>query len=198
MGRRYDFQKLYEEYKRTNNFGPLDEGLREYLIAFLTSRFPQSKQYLKQEVISDTITICWEKMDDYDPKKSQFNTWATIIAFRLMLAYLRVQKVRRNLHSNFSDLPIFSKTGTDITPENYNGKYLDLTYDDSELPIEKTIDFEGEISKLPDETREIVWDKYIEKIPYIDMEKKYGINKNTLKTRVRKGVKQLREAYVKD
>jgi len=186
-----DKAMLFLKERDERVFNSIYKDLQVYLRRFLYKKFPNSTKEDKMFAIDDTIIAVWKNFGDYDESKSSFKTWTTTIAFRMMLARLRVS-LRNKRVISFSSLT----HGSDgLTEANNTIQNLILEQKEEEVPIYKLKDFEDEIGQLSPIYREVLWDKYILKKSYKEMEEETGTTKNTLKTRARQGLMKIAKNY---
>ena len=181
---KYDLQKMalaFHKSRTAEDYTKLYWPTREYFAKFLNKNWIRVPDEIKEECIDNSLTAIWEKMHQYDEKKAIYRSWATQILVNSIRGTMRVQRHRFKPESYFRDDWFVKKAEAGVDPSLQPHE----DYHDPAVYAE----LEPFILKLPDEVRDITWDKYITKLSYIQMAEKYNMHKSTLKTRVRKGVK---------
>ena len=81
-----------------------------------------------------------------------------------------------------------------IQTERISPSHLDIAFHEAERLDERTVQLVREaLNKLPQRMREIVYSVVCENYSYAETAERFGISINTVKTSLRKGMKQLRD-----
>lgn len=177
--------KFYEE-RSEESFSQLYEPFKNYFIRVIKTKWPVNSEYTIEESIQETFMAIWEKIDQFDPKKSRFSSWATTI-LKNNLLFCSNHKKRTNKiigYRYFPEISIeyFERSGS-TQNEAFSSEDKPKDMDDLEEAI---LSLEDPVIKKP------IWDKYILRKSYNQMQEETGIPKNTLKTRVRRAVQTIR------
>ena len=130
---------------------------------------------ISKDVLQDTFIKVWEKSESYDPKKAKLFTWIYQIARNKAIdAYRKISKSNTD-EIHFAD-SIVSKVESDT--HLYN----------SEL--------NSKIKKLDNKYQEVLKGIYFQGMTHVEMSDQSGIPIGTIKSRLRIGLRKLREMYI--
>ena len=131
----------------------------------------------KEECISDIYLTVWKKIDQYDPNKSNFTTWLTVIAKNTALNYTRkTNKIRSN--EGELDENLVSKEG--------NPEAELIKKEDSEL-LKKAINSLSKSDKV------LFYRKYYYSQPISQIASETGITERAVEGRLYRIKKKLRK-----
>ncbi|MBE6747489.1 MAG: sigma-70 family RNA polymerase sigma factor [Ruminococcaceae bacterium] len=131
----------------------------------------------KEECISDIYLTVWKKIDQYDPNKSNFTTWLTVIAKNTALNYTRkTNKIRSN--EGELDENLVSKEG--------NPEAELINKENSEL-LKKAIDSLSKSDKV------LFYRKYYYSQPISQIASETGITERAVEGRLYRIKKKLRK-----
>lgn len=163
-----------------------------------------------EEILTETFMSAYNNIGQFK-EEYKFTTW--IYAIAKIEAYKLINKeLNKNKEMTFSELMLNFESdtdGDDLTSrflENVRDEYynVSISYDEIDDSDSKKYDDILEhkykialecIEELPDKYKTIIKDKYILDIQQKDLEKIYGINLNTIKTRDRKAKSDLNVLY---
>ena len=176
--------------KNNENFSNLIKRLKPGLFSFVYN-FVKDKD-LANDVVSQTIILMWQKIDQYNHKYN-FSTWVYAIAKNESLGAIR-QKNKvlsydkyMNNHSRLLQLynPVFNMNTEVIGPV---GKELTRKLFDASLAV---------INELKEPYRTVMLEREIKQKQLNDIANDLGWNLSTVKTRLRKGRKDVAEVLYK-
>lgn len=130
---------------------------------------------ISEEVLQDVFLKIWEKIEQYDSSKGRFFTWMLNIARNAALDKLRSSEIKRSIKSE------------DIT--NYVSK------EDQSWHSYQTIDGIGlkeVLEKVPENEKLVLEYIYFNGYTQSEASKELNIPLGTVKTRLRNGLKQIR------
>jgi RNA polymerase sigma-70 factor (ECF subfamily) len=176
--------------KNNENFSNLIKRLKPGLFSFVYN-FVKDKD-LANDVVSQTIILMWQKIDQYNHKYN-FSTWVYAIAKNESLGAIR-QKNKvlsydkyMNNHSRLLQLynPVFNMNTEVIGPV---GEELTRKLFDASLAV---------INELKEPYRTVMLEREIKQKQLNDIANDLGWNLSTVKTRLRKGRKDVAEVLYK-
>lgn len=130
---------------------------------------------LYEECMNDCLLAIWNNIGDYDPERNSFKNWVGGIA-----RYKSIDYVRKHLR----DL------------ENKNIEDMIIPVEDDSLKAVLTRELEEEMEKilssLPEETREIFKQLYVEGKDFKELAEATGFSKPVLYNRISRGKKKIR------
>jgi RNA polymerase sigma-70 factor (ECF subfamily) len=182
-----DFKSLYDRLK---------PGLLQHVYNILKN------QPAAEDIIADAFVKMWAKIDQYNPHWN-FSTWAYKIAQNEAMQWIRKNGNVYSLESVGGDQVADRIVMTDALAED-NGIelttnpdwYFDETEDKTVLLYNKVID---EIESLPELYREIMKDRELNGMKYEDISEKYGLELNTVKTRIKRAREKIcKTALIED
>lgn len=169
-----DFKALYDRIK---------PGLMQHVYNILKN------QPAAEDVIADAFVKMWSKIDQYNMHWN-FSTWAYKIAQNEAMQWIRKNGNVYSLETvggdNVADMIILSDglaedNGIELTTNP--DWYFDETEDKTVVLYNKVMD---EIEALPELYREIMKDRELNGMKYEDISEKYGLELNTVKTRIKR------------
>lgn len=131
-----------------------------------------------EDVVQETFIRIYLNLHRFDEKKS-FTTWMFEICKNVCYDILRREKVRKKLS--------LDAVNPELTDHN---SFLDILPDREKLPIDQVIDKETSdqvhtiINHLPDQYKELVYQRYILEMSLEEMSEQDSIPINTVKTRL--------------
>lgn len=173
----------------------LIDVLRLYFLRILVKRYPFATEGNRNEAINDAIYSIWERIDQYNENLASFKTWATAIVINSYIRIVRDNANHRKRLTNFSENDSSSIHNEDAGCQAYLTNIILNAGPEEEIEGYKCVDLEGLIQNLSPVYQDIVWDKHVNHLSYKKLNKKYGLNINTLKTRVRIGTNKIKELY---
>ncbi len=144
----------------------------------------------KNDIVTDTLTRLWTKIDQYDPQY-QITTWLYRIAFNESLGWIRQRNKKRSIDalrdSGIEVSRYYARTSArDLLVEAEFKSEQDWLDEDTELMSR----YEAalvEITKLKPIYREILEDRLLNNMKYQDIAEKYNLPLQTVKNRIRRG-----------
>ena len=144
----------------------------------------------KNDIVTDTLTRLWTKIDQYDPQY-QITTWLYRIAFNESLGWIRQRNKKRSIDalrdSGIEVSRYYARTSAkDLLVEAEFKSEQDWLDEDNEIMSR----YEAaliEITKLKPIYREILEDRLLNNMKYQDIAEKYNLPLQTVKNRIRRG-----------
>ena len=144
----------------------------------------------KNDIVTDTLTRLWTKIDQYDPQY-QITTWLYRIAFNESLGWIRQRNKKRSIDalrdSGIEVSRYYARTSAkDLLVEAEFKSEQDWLDEDNEMMSR----YEAaliEITKLKPIYREILEDRLLNNMKYQDIADKYNLPLQTVKNRIRRG-----------
>ena len=144
----------------------------------------------KNDIVTDTLTRLWTKIDQYDPQY-QITTWLYRIAFNESLGWIRHRNKKRSIDalrdSGIEVSRYYARTSArDLLVEAEFKSEQDWLDEDNEIMSR----YEAaliEITKLKPIYREILEDRLLNNMKYQDIAEKYNLPLQTVKNRIRRG-----------
>ena len=176
--------------KNNKTFSDLINRLRPGLLSFAYKYVKDSD--LAKEVVSQTFIVIWEKIDQYNPKFN-FSTWVYAIAKNESLGIIRTRNKNLSFdrymhnHSRLIQMynPVFTMNTEVMGP---SGEELTQKLFDASLSA---------INELDEPYRSVMVEREINQKQLNDIADDLGMNLSTVKTRLRKGRKDVAEILYK-
>lgn len=130
---------------------------------------------IAEEALQDVFLKIWNKIDQYDPHKGRLFTWMINIARNMAIDKLRSKEAKRNQVSDTID---------DI--------FLTVSEANHEIPNSDLIGLKDLLSYLDEKDSFIISMLYFQGHSQSELAKDFDIPLGTVKTRTRRGLKQLR------
>lgn len=188
-----DLGMKFKETRSERAFNELYHRIRPGLFHYVNNMLNHTED--TDHVVSAVMASVYDKIDQYDPKW-HISTWIYRIAYTHACGKLRQRKA--------------SKT----TPMSYfqsgeNKNYIDkIEFDSIEnhtdhlIIKEEEAEYNQEIQKvrttienLPDEYRDVIYEKFFNDLSYEEIHQKLDIPLHTVKNRVARGKKMFKELY---
>ena len=133
-----------------------------------------------EDVLQDVFVQIWNQAGRYDRRRSSVSTWLVLITRSRSIDRLRTrQVVDRTAQSAYEEDPKL-----DTSPEGM-GNVLDR---------ERRLRLREELSKLPDEQRQIIELSFFKGMTQTEISSRTGVPLGTVKTRTLLAMKKLRKA----
>lgn len=177
--------------------------LKRFISGYLKS--PQFSQDDIDDCVSNSMTKIYLNIHQYNSYWN-FSTWTYTIAKNEALKKIDRQKKLKessmaslNRWGYSNDSSIGEWDSSKILKECiddyvYNPNYDDIDYDHSENVAKLIL---AEIQNLDKKYKDIIWDREVNDMSYLDLAKKYDLNLNTLKVYIHKGRKILQKRLKK-
>jgi RNA polymerase sigma factor (sigma-70 family) len=204
----FKYSSCRKEYERA--FKALYNALEPVMLRYLYS-FTKNNDDSK-EVFVLAMTKVSQNISMYDEVKNAFSTWVyTVVKYEAMqyverarrtndVCYLDIVYTIDDVKERDDDSDIYSKLlstnkdrlAIEVDFENFifsnKNEYDDITNKKYEIALQC-------INDLPEKYRNLIIDKYVNNIKQTELEERYDMNLNTIKTRSRKAVDLLNELY---
>jgi RNA polymerase sigma-70 factor (ECF subfamily) len=191
-------QKLADEFIETRServFSALYERLKPGIINHCNLILKEKD--LAEDAFVNTISKVWTKIDQYDKARGNFSTWCYNIARNeslliiktnskytrsddMTLEYVSANNEEKNPSYNIEDDPLWAFA--------YEKEDIDAVY-------ERAVD---EIRSLSPLYKDIMIDREINGMKYEDIAEKYGINRKSVATRIRRARGKIKEALTSE
>lgn len=175
---------LANEYKKTKNEKVFEEL---YRLSHKAIRSVLSKYIGKNDIddiVNETYMLVHKHIDLYNDKWS-FYTWIKKISYNVYLDFLK----KKRKYVNLSELPEYFDVsdGTDLDSFIIKKEIKNIISNLDKIILKLN---------LKDEDKNILYDRYICKMKYKDLAKKYNLNLNTLKSKIRNGRLKLKKYII--
>jgi RNA polymerase sigma factor (sigma-70 family) len=210
-GKNKNLQELGESFYNNKTEGSFNElyyvlepRLRRFISGYLKQ--PRFMQDDIDDCVSNAMTKIYFNIDQYNSYWN-FSTWSYTIAKNE--AFKKIGKANKLKETPMLMLdrwvaqgeqrPIGEWDVTKILKECiddyiHNPNYDDIDFNHSESMTNSILE---EIQKLDPKYKNIIWDREVNDMSYIDLAKKYNLNLNTLKVYIHKGRKLLQKRLKK-
>jgi RNA polymerase sigma-70 factor (ECF subfamily) len=140
-----------------------------------------------EDVVTDAFVKIWSKIDMYDARWC-FSTWCYKIVYNETMQYIRKQRKTAGYmsYSLSQGEPGFIDLLLQEAEKSMGSAPADFSeFDTRELTVEEVYDkVMVAIEQLPEHYRDIIIDQGLTGMKYADIAKKYGLEINTVKTRI--------------
>lgn len=198
------FYNLRTEESFADVYYVLSPRLRRFITGYLKT--PQFTQDDIDDCVSNSMTKIYMNIHQYNSYWN-FSTWSyTIAKNEALKSIAKAKKLREtpmmmlDRWSSVSDSKSMgewdvSKILKECVDEYiYNPNYDSIDFDHSENLTRMILD---EIKNMDPKYKEILWDREVNEMSYLDLAKKYDLNLNTLKVYIHKGRKILQKRLKK-
>lgn len=187
-------QKFYEtrsEKVFTDLYHRIRPGLYNYVYQILKD------SDLTNHVVSAVMTTVYNKIDTYDPKW-HISTWIYRIAYTAACMEIRYKKAARTTPMSFFENSENKNWVSQIEFESIDG-YKDILVMAEEEAEEKSnnVRLRKIVSELPEEYRHVIFEKFFNDLKYDEIAEKLEIPLHTVKNRISRGKKLIKEIYEK-
>ena len=152
---------------------------------------------LTNHVVSAVMTTVYNKIDTYDPKW-HISTWIYRIAYTAACMEIRYKKAARTTPMSFFENSENKNWVSQIEFESIDG-YKDILIAAEEEAEEKSnnVRLRKIVSELPEEYRHVIFEKFFNDLKYDEIAEKLEIPLHTVKNRISRGKKLIKEIYEK-
>lgn len=183
----------YKKHKRESDFSIIYQKYYNEILYVVTKIVIKTE--IAEEVVNDVFLKIRENIDKYDEKYS-FKTWLYTIAINEAKTIFNKEKKKKTTSCDFSSVEI---GGEDILAEARKAYFDHVTsnqeYDgEIDLKYQKIVDI---IYNLNEKHKNILIDREINRMTMEDLAKKYKININTVKSRLKDGRNKVAKEYLK-
>lgn len=194
MSKLKGIQKLADEFIETKServFAALYDRLKPGIINHCNLILKERE--LAEDAFVNTISKVWTKIDQYDKARGNFSTWCYNIARNESL--LIIKNNSRYYRSDDSQLEFVSAENESKNP-SYNIEDDPLwafayEKEDIDAVYERAVE---EIQSLPPLYKDIMVDREINGMKYEDIANKYGLNRKSVATRIRRARSKIKDA----
>jgi RNA polymerase sigma-70 factor (ECF subfamily) len=187
-------QKFYETRSEkifTDLYYRIRPGLYNYVYQILKDTD------LTNHVVSAVMTTVYNKIDTYDPKW-HISTWIYRIAYTAACMEIRYKKAARTTPMSYFENSENKNWVSQIEFESIDG-YKDILIAAEEEAEEKSNNtrLRNIVSELPEEYRHVIFEKFFNDLKYDEIAEKLEIPLHTVKNRISRGKKLIKEIYEK-
>jgi RNA polymerase sigma-70 factor (ECF subfamily) len=186
----------FKETKSEKAFNDLYKRIRPGLFHYINNILKSSEH--SDHVVSIVMSVVYDKIDTYDTKW-HISTWIYRIAYNAacheLRCYSKLKTTPMSYYENSENKNWTSKIEYDAI-ENYADHLVQREEDEEtnqELQKVRRV-----ISKMPEEYRDVINEKFYNELSYEDIHKKLGIPIHTVKNRVARGKRIFKEIYEKE
>jgi RNA polymerase sigma-70 factor (ECF subfamily) len=143
------------------------------------------------------MTTVYNKIDTYDPKW-HISTWIYRIAYTAACMEIRYKKAARTTPMSYFENSENKNWVSQIEFESIDG-YKDILIAAEEEAEEKSNNtrLRNIVSELPEEYRHVIFEKFFNDLKYDEIAEKLEIPLHTVKNRISRGKKLIKEIYEK-
>lgn len=179
-------------------YNRLFPGLRKFISSKLTNDNIYNKHDVINDIISATFYNVLNKIHQYNYEYN-FSTWVYAIAQNETYAFL--ESIKHNVKHGMNDiykLDDFLTLNKRIDIDEFDMKYDIIEFQENEDGINDLINKTKDcIQELQPIYKDIIEDREINSMKYVDIQKKYKIPINTVKSRIKLGKNILRDKMKK-
>lgn len=185
----FKFKETRSEKVFTELYNRIRPGLYNYIFQVVKNHDDT------ENLISYVMSTVYNKIDTYDPKW-HISTWIYRIAYTSACMELRYRKGRKITH--MSDLEssenknLVSKIEFDSIEDHTD--HL-IAREEKEEHDENMLQLRNLVSKLPDEYRVVIEEKFFNDLKYEEIAQKLDIPLHTVKNRISRGKRLIKEKY---
>ena len=160
-------------------FTALWDAYIDSLKAYIVSAMHVRDDFLVDDICSRSFEKAFRGIGSYDPARSSFSTWLTIIARNTTLDVLEAEKRLNRERVSLDSSPSASSMADNVV-------------DQIDTPLESIIRDEDEnrtrdyIDALPDLYREVARKRLVDGLQYKEIAEELGLELNTVRTRIRR------------
>lgn len=199
-----EFFDLKTEQSFSEVYKILQPRLKRFVMGYLKS--PQFSEDDINDCVSNSLTKVYLNIHQYNSYWN-FSTWSYTIAKNEAL-----KKIAKSKKLKETPISMLSSWGNNDQSRNggewdvskilkeciddyiYNPNYDNVDFDHSENMTKVILQ---EIQSLNPKYKDIIWDREVNEMSYLDLAKKYELNLNTLKVYIHKGRKILQKRLKK-
>jgi RNA polymerase sigma factor (sigma-70 family) len=198
MSKLKGIQKLADEFIETRServFAALYERLKPGIINHCNLILKERE--LAEDAFVNTISKVWTKIDQYDKARGNFSTWCyniarneSLLILKTNSRYYRSDDVQLEYASADHEAknPSYTIEEDPLWAFAYEKEDIDAVY-------ERAVD---EINSLSPLYKDIMIDREINGMKYEDIADKYGLNRKSVATRIRRARNKIKEALTSE
>lgn len=183
------FYNSRSEKVYTNLYHRIRPGLYNYVFQILKD------VDLTNHVVSAVMSTVYNKIESYDPKW-HISTWIYRIAYTAACMEIRYKKAAKTTpmswFENQENKNIVSQIEFESI-ENYKDSLIQI--EEENLEKENNIKLLKIIQDLPEEYKYVIYEKFFNDLKYEEISVKFDIPLHTVKNRISRGKKLIREKY---
>jgi len=146
-------------------------------------------------VVSQVMSVVYDKIDKYDPKW-HISTWIYRIGYTHACGFIRYKKRQKttplSYFENSDNKNWISKIEYDSIENHADHLVQREEHDEAQAEIQK---MRRIVESLPDEYRDVIHEKFFNDLQYDEISKKLNIPLHTVKNRVARGKRIIKEFY---
>lgn len=149
-------------------------------------------------VVSQVMSVVYDKIDKYDPKW-HISTWIYRIAYTHACGFLRFKKRERTTPLSYFENSENKNWVSKIEYESIENHADHLiVQEETEAANAEIAKMRRIVNSLPDEYRDVIHEKFFNDLQYDEISKKLNIPLHTVKNRVARGKRLIKEVYEKE
>ena len=188
-----DMGILFYETRTEKSFTDLYYRIRQGLYIYVNNILKDPE--LTDHVVSAVFTTVYNKIDTYDPKW-HISTWIYRIAYTSACMEIRYKKARKttpmSYFENSENKSWVSKIEFQSIDEFKDHIIVQEEIDETKI---KNKQLRKIVNELPDEYRHVIFEKFFNDLKYSEISEKLDIPLHTVKNRISRGKKLIKEMY---
>ena len=133
---------------------------------------------LAQDILQESFLKIWKNADQYDPKKARLFTWLLSVTRHTAIDKLRSAKIRASREIQIEDSNVYNLQTNNVIPQH--------------------MDIKDILADLDQKYREVIEVLFFQGLTQREASKALNIPLGTIKTRLKIGLRELREVFGDD
>lgn len=191
-----DLGLKFKETRSEKTYTELYHRIRPGLFNYVNGILQKSEE--SDHIVSQVMSIVYDKIDKYDPKW-HISTWIYRIAYThacMAIRYRKANKTTPMSHfENSENKNWISKIEFDSI-ENHTDHLV--AREESDEHLAQLTKMRNIVESLPEEYKSVIEEKFFNDLQYDEISKKLNIPLHTVKNRVARGKRIIKEMYEKE
>jgi RNA polymerase sigma-70 factor (ECF subfamily) len=190
-----DLGLKFKETRSEKAFTELYYRIRPGLFNYVNNILQNSED--SNQIVSQVMSVVYDKIDKYD-SKWHISTWIYRIAYTHACMVIRYRKAAKttplSYFENSENKNWISKIEYDSIENHTDHLVVQEELDEANAEILKMRNI---VNSLPDEYKDVIQEKFFNELQYDEISKKLNIPLHTVKNRVARGKRIIKEIYEK-
>jgi RNA polymerase sigma-70 factor (ECF subfamily) len=190
-----DLGLKFKETRSEKAFTELYYRIRPGLFNYVNNILQNSED--SNQIVSQVMSVVYDKIDKYD-SKWHISTWIYRIAYTHACMVIRYRKAAKttplSYFENSENKNWISKIEYDSIENHTDHLVVQEELDEANVEILKMRNI---VNSLPDEYKDVIQEKFFNELQYDEISKKLNIPLHTVKNRVARGKRIIKEIYEK-
>ena len=188
-----DLGLKFKETRSEKTFTELYYRIRPGLFNYVNGILQKSEE--SDHIVSQVMSVVYDKIDKYDPKW-HISTWIYRIAYTHACMAIRYRKAAKttpmSYFENSENKNWVSKIEYDSLENHADHLVAKEENDEAQAEITKMRNI---VNSLPEEYKSVIEEKFFNDLQYDEISKKLNIPLHTVKNRVARGKRIIKEMY---